>query len=330
MRATEIIKKYGIGLILVLICIIFASLNPIFIKSSNILNILRQIAILGIVSVGLGICLITGIIDLTVGSLVGMSVIVCSKLIVYGFHPVIAILISLIIGIVIGAVNGFLVCNIGITSFIATLGMHTIVRGIIYVMTTALPVYGLPESFRFIGQGYIWFIPVPVIIMVVTFAVAWVYLNMTKHGRYIYGIGGNEEATRLSGVNVVKMKYLVLMVSAFLSSMAGIVLLSRLNSGQPRAGIGLEFDVITAVVLGGVSIYGGEGKLSGIVIGVLIMGVLSNGLVIVGVSEYYQMLIKGVVLIAAVGLDAYSQKQRSKSVDISDIESVKKNKLKDQ
>ncbi|MBC7960902.1 MAG: ABC transporter permease, partial [Vallitaleaceae bacterium] len=164
-----------------------------------------------------------------------------------------------------------------------------------------------------IGQGYLWFIPIPVIIMGVTFLLGYVVLNKMKYGRYIYGIGGNEEATRLSGINVNKIKYLVYSISGLLSGLAGIVLLSRINSGQPKSGQGYEMDVITAVVLGGVSISGGEGKIGFVIIGVLIMGILANGMILINVNEYVQWVVKGLVLLAAVGFDRFVQSRKAVS-----------------
>jgi len=313
------LKNLAMLFILIALCTFFAVMNPIFMNSSNLLNILRQVSILGIVSVGMALTLITGGIDLSVGSIIGLAGVICAKLMVIGFHPVLAVLIALSVGIIVGMANGFTICKVNIPPLIATLAMLTIVRGVIYVLTGAWPIYGFTESFRILGQGYLGFIPIPVVIMLLVFVIGWIYLNRTVHGRYIYGIGGNEEAIRLAGVNIIKMKYLVYMISGFLSALAGVILLSRLHSGQPRAGIGFEFDVVTAVVLGGVSIKGGEGKLSGVLVGVIIMGVLSNGLILLNVSEYYQMVIKGMVLLIAVGFDTYS-KQRTDTGKLGALE----------
>jgi ribose transport system permease protein len=191
------------------------------------------------------------------------------------------------------------------------LGTMTIIRGLAYIFTGGLPVFGFSPGFSVIGQNYILGIPIPVIILALIFILAWIFLNKTYIGRYFYAIGGNEEATYLSGVNVNKIKYLVYILCTALSAVAGIILASRMNSGQPSVGSGFELDVITAVVLGGVSFLGGEGKLSGMMIGVLIMGVLSNGLILLNVDAYYQLVIKGFVLLAAVGFDRLTKDIRN-------------------
>ena len=183
-------------------------------------------------------------------------------------------------------------------------------RGVAFIISGGLPVFGFPSTFAKLGQGYLWIVPVPVIIMVVIFALGFLLLNSTRFGRYVYGVGGNEEATRLSGVGVKSIKYLVYAISGFLSGLAGIVLLSRINSGQPKAGTGYEMDVVTAVVLGGVSINGGEGKIGFVVVGVLIMGVLTNGMILMNINEYVQWVVKGLVLVAAVGFDRLSQQRK--------------------
>ncbi len=196
--------------------------------------------------------------------------------------------------------------------------MLEIVRGVIYVMTGAMPIYeNFEEYFRFIGQGSIGPIPVPVILFLVTMIVGSIVLNKTVYGRHVYSLGGNAEVTRLSGINVRKISYSVYALSGFICGIAGIALLSRLNSGLPRAAVGYEFEVITACVLGGVSIAGGEGKLSGVFFGVLIMGILFNGLIQLNLSEFYQMIIKGAVLLLAVGFDTYSQSRKRKLSDRS-------------
>ena len=187
-----------------------------------------------------------------------------------------------------------------------TLGMVIALRGLAYVICDGTPVWGLPEGFRVLGQGYIGVVLVPVIIMLLTFALGWVFLNKTTFGRYIYGIGGNEEASRLSGINVTRMKCLAYILSGLLTGIAAVIMLSRQNSGQPKLADGFELSVITAVVLGGVSIFGGQGRLMGVFLGVLIMGVLSNGLIILDVTEYYQQIIRGLVLLGAVAFDNLS------------------------
>jgi ribose transport system permease protein len=186
---------------------------------------------------------------------------------------------------------------------IITLGMYTSYRGLAYVLSGGKPVSGFIDAFSVIGQGYLWKIPIPVVIMAIMMFFGWFLLNKTTLGKYIYGIGGNEEACRLAGVNVSKMRYFIYGFSGFTAALAAIVLLSRVNSGQPKAGTGFEFEVITAVVLGGVSIKGGAGNIWGVLTGVLIMGIMKNGFVLMNVNEYFQMVLQGFLLLFAVGFD---------------------------
>ena len=228
------------------------------------------------------------------------------------WHPVLACIVMVVFGTILGLANAFFIAQLKVPPFIATLGTMTSVRGIAYIITGGLPVFGFNRSFTVIGQGYVGVVPIPVIIMVVVFAFGIIFLNKTRMGRHIYGVGGNEEAARLSGVNVKKIKYLVYGVAGFMSSLAGVVLLARVNSGQPNAGTGYEMDVITGVVLGGVSMSGGQGRLIMVVVGVLIMGILTNGMTMLTINEYVQQFIKGLVLIGAVALDSFIKEQRSK------------------
>jgi ribose transport system permease protein len=208
-------------------------------------------------------------------------------------------------------INGLFVAYIRVPALITTLAMMTILRGLCFVLCAGMPVWGLPESFKILGQGYVGPMPIPVLIMLGVFAVGWVFLNRTRNGRYVYGLGGNREAVRLSGVYTVRVETLVYVISGFLTGLAGIIMLSRINTGQPKIGAGYEMDVITAVVLGGVSIMGGEGSLLGVLIGVLITGVLANGMILMDVSEYYQQITKGLVLLAAVTFDTLAKRRKA-------------------
>ena len=322
-----IVKNYGIGLVLVVLMAFFSIARPMFMNPGNLVEILRQVSFMGIVAVGMTFCLLTGDIDLSVGSNVALSATVCALFMAAGpippvggvnINPIVGALLGIIASTLIGAANGFFVNEIKMPALIVTLGMMEVVRGIVYVMTGAMPIYeGFEDYFRFIGQGSIGPVPVPVILFAITFVIGWIVLNKTVYGRYVYCIGGNAEVARLSGINVKKMLYSVHAIAGFLCGIAGIALLSRLNSGQPRAAMGYEMEVVTACVLGGVSIAGGEGKLSGVLFGVLILGVLFNGLVQMNFSEFYQMIIKGAVLLLAVGFDTMSNSRKSKLVDKS-------------
>ena len=301
----DLVSRYGIVIVLIALVVFFSIMSPAFLTADNIFNILRQVAIVGIVAVGMTMVLLTGGIDLSVGSIIGVAGVLAATLMLQGVHPVWASLITLAVSTLLGALNGFFINTLKIPALITTLGTMTALRGVAYLLSDGLPVFGFSDSFKVIGQGYLWIIPIPVIIMAVVFIAGYFLLEKTVYGRYIYGVGGNEEASRLSGISVQKVKYLVYTTCGALSGLAGLVLLSRVNSGQPKAGQGYEMDIITAVVLGGVSIFGGEGKINFVIIGVLIMGVLSNGMILLNINEYVQWVVKGLVLLLAVGFDRY-------------------------
>ncbi|MHC4645688.1 MAG: ABC transporter permease [Planctomycetota bacterium] len=302
------------GILAVLFALIayFAVTADGFLGPENVLNIVRQISMLGISAVGMTFVILTAGIDLSVGSLMSLINVVCAKLMVEaGFHPVWAVLVSLILACLVGLINGVIITRAKVPPLITTLGMMITLRGLSYVICDGDPIWGFTDRFRVLGQGYVGIVPIPVIIMFAMFAVGWIFLNKTIYGRYIYGVGGNEEASRLSGVDVPRIKCLAYILSGLLTGVAAIIMLSRLNTGQPKIGTGFELDVITAVVLGGVSIFGGRGRLTGVFVGVLIMGVLSNGLISLDISEYYQQIIRGMVLLGAVAFDNLSKSRKN-------------------
>lgn len=301
------IFDYGIVVFLIFLIGLFSMTTQYFFTFENITNILRQISIVGISTVAMTMVIITGGIDLSVGSMLALSSIVLAKMMTSGVSMYIAIPITLGVGIIMGFINGFLINKVKISPLISTLGTMTMYRGMTYIITGGLPVYGFEKSFSFIGQGYIGNIPVPIFILAGVYIVGFVVLYMTKFGTYVYGIGGSEKASILSGVKVNSVKYKVYAISGFLAALAGVVSLSRINSGVPNTGTGFELDVVTAVVLGGISVNGGSGKLSGVIIGCLIIGILSNGMILLNIGEYYQMVVKGLVLLIAVGIDNFSK-----------------------
>lgn len=312
-KLKTMISEYGIIAVLILLIVVFACLSDRFLLPNNIFNILRQVSIVGIISVGMTFVMLTGGIDLSCGSIVGASAVGAALLMTKAsMHPVPACLIMMVFGTFLGLANAFFISQLKVPPFIATLGMMTSVRGIAYIITGGLPVFGFNRSFTVLGQGYLGVIPIPVIVMFIVFIFGIIFLNKTRVGRHIYGVGGNEEAARLSGVNIKKIKYLVYGISGFMSSLAGVVLLARVNSGQPNAGESYEMDVITGVVLGGVSMSGGQGKLAMVIVGTLIMGILTNGMTMLTINEYVQRFIKGLVLIGAVALDSFIKEQRAK------------------
>lgn len=316
---TEFVRKYAMLAMLVLLIIGFSFGSSYFLTAGNVINVLRQSAVTGICAVGLTFIMLTGGIDLSIGAIIGMvSVVAATCMSKLGMGMIPSILIAVLFGALIGLINGVLITHVKIPALIATLGTMTSIRGLCYILTNGMPVYGFPKEFDIIGKGYVSFIPVPVIIMAVILLIGWYVLNKTKYGRYLYAIGGNSEAARLSGINVNKNMVLTYVLGGLLSAIAGVVELSRLSSGQPSAGVGFEMTVITSVVLGGISVAGGEGKYFGVVVGIFIMSVLTNGLVMMNVYEYYQQLIKGLVLLLAVGFDQMSKMNNAKKKVVTD------------
>jgi ribose transport system permease protein len=304
-------SRYGIFFALIILIIFFALSEQAFLKINNIFNILRQVSIVGVCAVGMTFVILTGGMDLSVGSVLGVSAVSASLIMSNGIHPIVAVIVAVAVGALTGFINAFFINRIEIAPIIMTLGMMTMLRGAAYIISGGLPVYGVPQDFTFIGQGYITVIPVPVLFMIIAFALGYFTLNRTVFGRSVYGIGGNSEASRLSGINVKKVIYKVYILAGMLYSIAGLILLARVNSGQPKAGDGYEMDVITACVLGGISVSGGEGRMSGVIIGVLLMGTLANGMVILNVPEFWQWVVKGAVLILAVSIDKLALKSKS-------------------
>lgn len=310
---TKIIKKgiftYGILIFLIALFIVLSFASPYFLTVDNLTKVLRQVSVIGIVTVGMTMVILTGGIDLSVGSILSLSSVILAKLMVSGFNIPVSIFFTLLAGVGMGLFNGFLINKAQISPLISTLGTMTIFKGITYIVTGGGTIYGFPEGFSFIGQGYILGLPVPVIILALVYLLGFIVLNRTRFGTYIYGIGGNERASLLSGVRVKRVKYMVYAFSGFLAALASVVMLSRINSALPNSGLGLEFDVVTAVVLGGISVNGGEGKLQGVIIGLLIIGILSNGMILLGIDEYFQTVVKGLVLLLAVAMDNLGQRK---------------------
>jgi ribose ABC transporter membrane protein len=292
---------------LVIFSIIVSLINDRFMTGSNILNILRQTSINSIIAAGMTFVIITGGIDLSVGSTLAISGAVVATLIALGLNPFIAILGALLSGTFIGLLNGVIIAKGKLQPFIVTLATMTIFRGVTLVFTDGKPVSaGYEKNAEFlttIGNGYILGIPIPIIIMIGVFIMGYFILTQTTLGRYVYSLGGNEEATKLSGVNTDRIKILVYGISGLLAALAGIIITARLSSAQPTAGSGYELDAIAAVVLGGTSLAGGVGTILGTVTGALIIGVLNNALNLMNVSSYYQLLAKGVVILIAVLID---------------------------
>jgi len=296
------------GLIAVSLVMIVTTEN--FLSSDNFLNIARQVSINAIIAVGMTCAILSGGIDLSVGAVMALSGTLMAGTMIAGVPLVAAIFIGLGVGLSFGLFNGFFVAYAGMPPIIVTLATMGIARGLGLIYTGGYPIDGLPEAFAFFGRGSLLGVQTPVVIMLLVFVVAYLLLNKTPIGRYIYAIGGNEEATRLSGVRVARYKLLVYSLSGFTCALAGLVLSSRLMSGQPNSGVGFEMDAIAAVVMGGTSISGGRGSIIGTLIGAMMLGVLNNGLNMMGVSPYVQNIIKGLIILFAIYISRERKKRR--------------------
>lgn len=303
-------RRFGTLIGLVVLCAVLWTLTPFFLTVSNLLNIAQQTSINAIVAVGMTYVILSGGIDLSVGSIVALSGVVLGTFLAEGQPLVVAVLAAVATGVACGVLNGGLVSWGGLPPFIVTLGMMSIARGAALVFTEGRPVSGFDPGFRSIATGSIGFIPSPVVVMVLVYVVAHLVLTRTTFGRYVYAIGGNEEATRLSGVAVRVHKTAIYAVSGLMSAIAAIILTARLNSAQPIAGMMYELDAIAATVIGGTSLMGGEGSLGGTLVGALIMGVLRNGLNLLGVSSFLQQIVIGAVIVGAVLIDTVLKRHR--------------------
>lgn len=301
----ELLGKLGPVLALLVLMVIVTILNPNFIAPINLLNLLRQVSVNALIAFGMIFVILTGGIDLSVGSTLALSGALVAGMIASGLDPILAMIIGVVIGGVLGAVNGLLITKGKMAPFIATLATMTIYRGATLVYTDGNPITGIGDSFifKFVGRGYLFNIPVPVILMVMAFVLLYVLLHKMTFGRKTYAIGGNEKASYIAGIKIDKVKTLIYALSGMMASVAGIIITSRLNSAQPTAGQAYEMDAIAAVVLGGTSLSGGKGRIFGTLIGALIIGTLNNGLNLLGVSSFYQQIVKGIVIIIAVLLD---------------------------
>jgi ribose transport system permease protein len=305
----ETLKKLGPFIALLVLAAGLAVLSPDFLTLGNLLDVTRQVSINAVISFGMTLVILLGGIDLSVGSILAVSSLVVALLMRGGESATLATAVGIFCGALMGAANGLLVTKGRVAPFIATLGTMTLLRGLALVLCQGSPISGFPsEFFAALGGGYLArMIPLPVVWMLVLFAILWFVLDRTVFGRHVYATGGNPGAASLSGVNVDRIQILVYTLSGLTAAVAGIILTSRLDSAQPTAGEGYELDAITAVVLGGTSLAGGRGWIFGTLLGALLIGVLNNGLNLVGVSAFYQQVIKGSVILLAVLLDRASK-----------------------
>lgn len=283
--------------------------KPNFLNVANLINLVRQISINGILAVGVTFVLLTGGVDLSLGSVVALTGVVSATFAHPGQHSVLVpIAMGVFSGAACGAANGLMVTRGRIAPFIATLGMMTAARGLALLISGGKPVSNLSTEFTRIGSGDIAGVPVPIVILLLVTLLSWVFLRNMRLGRYIYAVGGNENAARAAGVNVQRVKMVAYTVCGSLAGLAGVVLASRITTGQPNAGIGYELDAIAAVVIGGTSLSGGIGGVEGTLLGALLMGVINNGLDLLNVSSYYQQIVKGLIIVGAVWLDRSKSK----------------------
>lgn len=314
-KLSNILKQYMIFIIFIVLIIGFSIMSPAFFAVGNAMNIIRQISMMGIVTIGFTFVLIGGGLDLSVGSQIAiMDILICCMIINMGMNPVLALIIGVAFTTLIGTFNGFVISKTGIPPLIATLAMQTALRGAAFVISNGFPMYGIPDYLKIIGQGNLFGVfPVPGLIMIVMIIFGVVLLNKTYIGRHFYALGSNEEAARLTGINVHYTRILTYSLLGFLTGIAGVVMLCRTGSGQPNIATAFEMDVLTAAVLGGVSVNGGKGTIIGAIIGAAIIGVLNNGMSIMGANDYWQQIIKGIVLLAVVVFDGFSRLDKKTS-----------------
>jgi|BioPla2DNA2_1021312.scaffolds.fasta_scaffold77954_2 ribose/xylose/arabinose/galactoside ABC-type transport system permease subunit len=309
-KALAVLKKYSVEIVLVILIAIFGVARPdTFMQTSNFLTILRQSAITGIMSLGMMICMVSGGLNLAIGSMVSLATVVSAVLLNnFGLHWSMTYLLVLILSTSLGWLTGVIIVKTRIWPMIGSLAMQTILSGIAYIICGGKPIYGLPDAAKVFGLGKINLgmleLPVPILILVAVAIIVAIFMNKTYIGRQLYVTGSNEEAARLSGIKTDRIKILSYVICGFLCGIAGVVMTGRVSSGQPAAGTGMEMTCLTAVVIGGVSMTGGEGKTFKALIGVLIISVLANGLTIMNVGEYQKKIVEGLIFLFAVCFDS--------------------------
>jgi ribose transport system permease protein len=300
--------RVGILIVLAVLVVFMVAAAPNFASLDNLLNIARAISINAILAAGMTFVILTGGIDLSVGSIVAVSGVVSVLTGIADAPAGLAIAVGILVGALCGLINGAVVAYLSLAAFIVTLGTMTFLRGLAYTMTDGQPIVSNTLNFRAIGNGYLAGVPAPVIVMVIVYVLAWYLLERTRYGRHVYAVGGNPEAARLSGINVKRVLTSVYMAAGACAGLAGVIFSARVVSAQPTAGTGYELDAIAAVVLGGTSLAGGRGRITGTLIGSVILGVLSTGLILMNVQFFTQLLIKGVVIILAVLIDGLKRR----------------------
>ncbi|MFZ0204931.1 MAG: ABC transporter permease [Roseiarcus sp.] len=299
------ISGYGIVLSLVIMVVFLAFASESFLSVVNLMNIFRQVSINGIMAMGMTFVILTAGIDLSIGSTLAIAGVVAGRLVI-GDHPlppILATLAGILTGSLFGAVNGALIARLRVPPFVATLGMMSMARGATLLYSGGRPTPELSADFLWLGQGFLLGIPVPVVVFAAVFLFSWIVLRFTVYGRWVYAVGGNPRSAKTSGINVDAVVFSVYVVMGALAGLAGPILASRTTTALPQAGLGYELDAIAAVVIGGTSLTGGVGSVANTLIGTLIIGVMNNGLDLMGVSSYYQQIVKGAIIVVAVLID---------------------------
>ncbi len=297
-------REFGVLMALLILTAVFALSSPTFLTGKNLMNITRQVSVNALIAIGMTFVIITGGIDLSVGSVVALSgIITASAMVDFQLPVAVAVVIGVIIGALTGLVNGALITFLNMPPFITTMGTMTILRGLGYIYTRGYPIYNVPKAFKQIGQGYLGALPIPTVILIAVAIVAYVILRKTVFGRHIYAIGGNREAAKLTGIRVKPVNLVVYVISGTVCGIAAVVQAARIGSGLPTVGQGYELDAIAAVIIGGAAMTGGSGTVVGTILGAVILGVLSNGLSLLEVDSYVMQVISGLVVIVAVLID---------------------------
>ena len=306
MRLQQLLKVRELNVFLALLAVgaLISMFTPYFLTTNNLMGVFRSFSMTAIMSIGMVMVIITGGIDLSVGSALGLSSLVTALCFSLGMPTGLCIAAGLAVGLVFGAVNGLLITGIGLPPFIATLGTLSIGRGLMYIITHGVPLTpDTPDSFSILGQGYLGFVPVPVIIMILMMFCFSILMTKTRFGRHVYATGGNETAARLSGVKTNRVKFIVYITSSTIAALAGVISFSRYLSAEPASGFGAELDVIAAAAIGGASLSGGIGSVGGAVIGAALAGIIANGVVLMNINTYAQQAITGAVILIAVSMD---------------------------
>ncbi len=306
----SVLRNFALVFIIIAIIVVMSFVSPVFMTSKNIINIIRQISINGIIAVGMTFVILTGGIDLSVGSVVAITSVIVGSMLQGGSNWLVACIVALLISLVFGAFNGFMIAYVGFQPFIATLATVTMGSGIALAYSDGKPFTISNEPFLKIGQGYLGAIPIPIVLLVIVVAIGLIILKTTTFGRYVFAIGGNKNAAKLSGVRTRRVELMVYIISALCASIVGLILSARISSGQPTAGEGYELDAIAATAIGGTSMTGGVGSLTGTIFGFVLLGLMTNSMNLLNINSFYQEIVKGILIIIAVFLDMTSKNKK--------------------